>query len=111
MHVHTHVGDVSHSFIVCVERSPQIFVFSSMFSRFILFLVACIACASAFAPVGGRFLQRSVVSMSKDVAMPDPPAISKSDKDVVGTIAVSILNEFLHFFFTMPSNSLGIPFC
>merc|ERR1712023_431551 len=31
--------------------------------------------------------QRSVVSMSKDVAMPDPPAICKSDKDVVGTIA------------------------
>merc|ERR1711975_144516 len=59
---------------------------NNMFARFILLLVVCVACASAFAPVGGRFLQRSVVAMSKDVAMPGPPAISSSDKDVVGTI-------------------------
>ena len=58
-----------------------------MFSRFILFLVACIACANAFAPAGGRFLQRSVVSMSKDVAMPAPPKMEDSGKDVASTIA------------------------
>ena len=66
-----------------------------MFARFILLLIVCVACASAFAPVGGRFLQRSVVAMSKDVAMPGPPAVSSSDKDVVGTIGVSFFYDVL----------------